>query len=125
MAAIVNVDAVVPCGADRARARLEAVLDRQQPQRPVPGRTSVSKIHWMSGRRLRSLLPTADVTLAVTEIDDVSCLLTVRGSYRPPFGRVGSLANRTVMHRFADATATEFTARLARTLAHDPGEGLP
>ena len=89
------------------------------------GRTSVSEMHWMSDRRYRRLVPTADVSLAVTAIDDVSCLLTVRGRYRPPFGRVGSLANRAVMHRFADATATEFTARLARALAHDSGKGLP
>jgi len=125
MAEIVNIDAVVPCGADRARTRLDAVLGTRGERRPGSGRTSVSEMHWMSSRRLSSLLPTADVSLAVTAIDDVSCLLTVSGRYRPPFGRAGLLMNRTVMHRFADATATEFAARLARALAHDSGEGLP
>jgi hypothetical protein len=125
MAAIVNVDAVVPCRADRARARLDTVLGSRGDQRPLLGRTSVSEMHWMSGRRLHSLLPTADVSLAVTPIDDVTCLLTVRGRYRPPFGRLGSLADQAVMHRFADATATEFADRLARALAHDSEEGLP
>lgn len=125
MAAIVNVDAVVPCAADRARARLDAVLGAQGKRRGRLGRTSVSDMHWMSDRRFRTLLPTADVSVAVTAIDDVSCLLTVHGHYRPPLGRLGLLANQMVMHRFADATANEFAARLAHTLAHDSGEGLP
>lgn len=123
MAAIVNADAVVPCGAEQARVRLDEALGAGAVQRAGPDRTSLSDLHWTSTRRLRALLPTVDLGVAVTAIDDVSCLLSVAGTYRPPFGWLGSLADRAIMHRFAAATAEEFTTRLAATLAHNPEEG--
>lgn len=125
MAAIVNADVVVPCAAGRARVRLDRVLGPRAVSASAVGRTSVSSMHWTSTKRLRPLLPVVDLGVAVTAIDDVSCLLTVAGSYQPPFGRLGSLADRAVLHRFADATANEFATRLGRALACDSEEGLP
>lgn len=128
MAVTISTDVVVPCRADRARKRLDATLSGCT--RRDYGRTSVSDLRWVPTGRLGSLYPTYQTGIAVTAIDDTSCLLTVAGVYRPPLGRFGRIADRAVMHRLAESTATDFTARLGRVIAHDAlpadeGEGSP
>ena len=127
MAETIRTDVVVPCRADLARTRLAAMLGTG---RRDYGRTTVSDLTWIPSGRLGRLYPTYDTGVAVTAIDDTSCLLTVAGGYRPPLGRFGRIADRAVMHRLAESTATEFTDRLARAIAHDSvpsdlGEGRP
>ena len=109
MAVNVSADVVLPCRAERACTRLDALLGAT---RLDDGRTSVARFHWESGGRLRRLYPTVDADIAVTAINDTSSLLTITGVYRPPFGAVGRIADRAVMHRFAESTATEFADRL-------------
>ena len=154
MAASVRTDVVVPCRADRARTRLDAVLGgsdghraticvgprrRRWPTKRVraeltdirdAGRTSVSDLRWAATGRMHRFFPTLDAGVAVTAIDDTSCLLTIAGGYQPPLGRFGRFADRTLLHRLAESTATDFADRLARALAHDArlvdtGEGQP
>jgi hypothetical protein len=74
---------------------------------------------------LDRLFPAFDAQVAVTAIDDTSCLLTIAGTYDPPFGRVGAVLDRTVMHGVAAATTTDFADRLGHALAHDAKEGMP
>jgi hypothetical protein len=74
---------------------------------------------------LDPFFPAFDAEVAVTAIDDTSCLLTIAGTYDPPFGRVGAVLDRTLMHGLAAATTTEFAARLRHALAHDAKEGMP
>lgn len=145
----VSTDVVVPCQADRARKRLDAVWGtvgehravvtvgprrRRWPTKQVRaemshhrdrGRTSVSALRWAPTGPLRRLYPVLDADVAVTAIDETSCLLTIAGVYRPPFGRFGRFADRAVMHRLAASTATDFADRLGRAIAHDAKEGRP
>ena len=114
MAVNISADAVLPCRADRARTSLDALLGATGSDE---GRTSITRLHWESDRRLRRLLPTVEADIAVTAIDDTSSLLTVAGEYLPPFGAVGRIADRAVMHRFAESTATEFVDQLRRVVA--------
>ena len=79
---------------------------------------------WTPTGGLARLFPTLHAGLAVTAIDETSCLLSVVGEYVPPLGRLGGAADRAGLHRVADSTVREFTNRLARTLAQDSGEGL-
>lgn len=149
MAVSISTDVVVPCRADRARKRLDAVWGtvgehrsliavgprrRRWPTKKVHaelsrhqdrGRTSVSELRWAPTGPLRRLYPTLDAGVAVTAIDETSCLLTIAGVYRPPFGRFGRFADRAVMHRLAASTATDFADRLGRAIAYDAKEGRP
>jgi hypothetical protein len=144
MSATVNVDAVVPCRADRARTRLDAALGTEDHRAMVPvgprrrrwpttpvrtemsdqrgaGRTSLAHLRWVPTGHLRRLLPVLDAGLAVTAIDDTSCLLVITGGYRPPLGRFGWIADRALLHRLATSTAVDFAERLAAALAHETG----
>ena len=90
MAVSVNTDVVVPCRADRARRRLDAALGAAWTGARDSGRTRISTLHHTPTKRLDRLYPTFDAAVAVTAIDDTSCLLTIAGTYEPPFGRFGA-----------------------------------
>jgi len=114
MATRIKTEVVVPRRAEQTRTRLDAVLGASS--RRDRGRTSISELHWTPTGRWYRIYPTVDADVAVTAIDDTSCLLTIAGAYQPPLGRFGRLADRAVMHRFAASTATEFADRLSRAL---------
>ena len=121
----VSTDALVPCRADRVRSRLDARLGAAITRRRELGRTSIVHLHATAARGVERLYPTFDGSVAVTAIDDTSCLLTVAATYEPPFGRLGAVLDRTVMHGVAASTAAEFTHRLSHALTHDAWEGSP
>jgi hypothetical protein len=125
MAVRVNTDVVVPCGADRASDRLDAALGPTLTRRHERGRTRISNLRHTPARRLDRLYPAFDAAVAVTPIDDTSCLLTIAGTYEPPFGRLGVALDRTVMHGLAASTVSDFADRLGRALAHEAKEGMP
>lgn len=125
MTASVNTDVVVPCRVDRACSRLDAVLGAAWTDRHERGRTRISTLRHTPARRRDRLYPAFDAAVAVTAIDDTSCLLTIAGTYEPPFGRFGAVLDRTVMHGLATSTATDFADRLGRALVHDAKEGMP
>lgn len=89
------------------------------------GRTSVAGLRWTPTGSMHGIFPSLDAGIAVTDIDDTTCLLTIVGGYRPPFGRFGAVADRLFLHRLAVSTAAGFADRLARSLAHDSEEGPP
>jgi hypothetical protein len=120
MTVSVRTDVVLPCRADRACGRLDATLGRAMTARREHGRTRISTLRRAPVRRL---YPAFDAEVAVTAIDDNSCLMTISGSYQPPFGRLGALLDRTVMHGVAASTTAEFADRLARALAQGDKEG--
>ena len=125
MAISVETDVVVPCRADRACGRLDAALGSALKASHARGRTRISTLRPELTGRLDRLFPTFDAAVAVTAIDDTSCLLTIAGTYEPPFGRLGAVLDRTVMHGLAASTAADFAERLGRALAHDTEEGMP
>ena len=123
MAVSVKTDVVLPCRADQARIRLQSALGRTMAARRQDGRTSIATLTPAHTGRADRLLPSFDTSVAVTAIDDTSCLMTIAGTYEPPFGRFGALLDRTVMHGLAASTTAEFADRLARALAHKEKEG--
>jgi hypothetical protein len=154
MAVSVLTDVVVPCRADLARARLDGVLGRAVSERGrirvgprrrrwptrqvsvrmgdsrIGERTSLADLTWAPEGRLRRCFPVLQAEVAVTSMDDTSCLLTIAGDYQPPFGGVGRLADRALLHRMAVSTTKDFADRLAAALARDNEiarhrEGLP
>jgi hypothetical protein len=125
MTAQVHAESVVPCSADRAVLRLAKVVGAPRLGSPrQQRRTTISSWWWTPTGRFAHCFPELHAELAVTAIDDTSSLLSVVGGYVPPFGAVGSLADRAGLHRIATATVTEFTNRVARALA-EPEEGSP
>lgn len=123
MAVSVKTDVVLPCRADRARVRLQSTLGLTVATRGRDGRTAIATLTPTHMGRADRLLPSFDTSVAVTAIDDTSCLMTIAGTYEPPFGRFGALLDRTVMHGLAASTTAEFADRLARALAHGEKEG--
>lgn len=125
MAVTVKTDVVVPCRADRACGRLNAALGSALRGSRDRGRTRISTLRPEPTGRLDRLYPTFDAAVAVTPIDDCTCLLTIAATYEPPFGRLGAVLDRTVMHGLAASTTADFADRLRRALAHDTEEGMP
>jgi len=139
MASQVRGEAVVPCRGDRARAHLPARLSANvgvnrwpRPHKRVRARlgvpharreTSVSSLWWAPTGPWAAFFPALRAGLAITEIDETSCLLVVVGDYTPPLGRAGAVADRVILHRLAAATVQDFTNRLAHALVADVEEG--
>lgn len=136
----VCADAVVACDAARAVSRLAQALDAPAtvgPRRtallhkqvlahvgpPSPRRwTSVSRMRWTPMGRGAGLFPVLHAALAVTAIDETSCLLTVAGEYVPPLGRVGAVMDRAGLQRVAASTLDNFAGAIARALAQESKE---
>lgn len=60
---------------------------------------------------------TADLILAKLGHDETK--LTLKGTYQPPLGPLGKLADRTVLHRVAEATVKDWMDRLAAALSSE------
>lgn len=58
---------------------------------------------------------TADLILSSRGHDVTE--LTLKGTYQPPLGTLGKLADRTVLHRVAEATVKDWMDRLAAALS--------
>lgn len=58
---------------------------------------------------------TADLILASRGLDETE--LTLKGTYQPPLGTLGKLADRTILHRVAEATVKDWMDRLAAALS--------
>lgn len=84
--------------------------------------TSVSPMRWTPTGRVARLFPVLDAALAVTPIDETSCLLSVAGEYVPPLGRVGAVMDRAGLQRVATWTLDDFAGRVARALALESKE---
>jgi hypothetical protein len=125
MAVTVKTDVVVPCRADRACGRLDVALGSALAGSRERGRTRISTRRYPPPRRLDRVYPAFEAAVAVTAIDDTSCLLTIAGTYEPPFGRIGAVLDRTVMHGLAASTAADFADRLGHSLAAHDKEGMP
>lgn len=58
------------------------------------------------------LFPRLEGQLIVAPIDEGSSSLRLRGSYQPPFGWIGDVANRLLLARFAQLTVREWLVRV-------------
>lgn len=74
-------------------------------------------IRWEAAGSSSAAFPVLDADLRLTPAGDQLTLLTLTGSYRPPFGRAGEAVDRAVMHRVATATVRNFLASMAVVLS--------
>jgi hypothetical protein len=61
-------------------------------------------------------LPGLDGDLELAAVGPRRSQLSMTASYEPPFGLIGRLADRALLHRVAEATVKDFVDRIARAL---------
>jgi hypothetical protein len=76
------------------------------------GATMVVPLRWVATGVLGGAFPVLDANLELTATEDGTDLLVV-GAYRPPFGVLGAVVDRLVMHSVAQATMRSFVSRIA------------
>jgi hypothetical protein len=62
------------------------------------------------------LFPELNADLILSKAGSEQTNLTLRGTYKPPLGPLGRLADRAVLGRVAEATVADWMERLARAL---------
>ena len=65
------------------------------------------------------LFPELKADLMLAHVGPSLTRLTVQGTYEPPLGVVGRVADRAVLGRFADATIRNWLDRLAESLSDE------
>jgi len=66
------------------------------------------------------LAPELAAELEIQAVEERSTLITLLGDYRPPYGAVGTVADRLLMHRVAEAGLRRFFASLLKELRSVP-----
>lgn len=75
-------------------------------------------IHWtVSGAA--SLFPELEADLWLTNLGSHKTRLTLKGTYQPPLGPLGRLADRALLGRVAEATIADWMERLAAAVIAD------
>jgi hypothetical protein len=82
----------------------------------------VYPIHW-TATGATMLFPELDADLILTKRGSKSTSITLRGTYRPPLGPIGRLADRAVLGRVAEATIKNWVDRLASALVLETRSG--
>lgn len=78
----------------------------------------VYPIHWTaSGADILFPEMTADLVLSKSGAKQTK--VTLKGTYKPPLGPLGRLADRAVLRRVAEATVADWMERLAAALSAD------
>jgi hypothetical protein len=82
-------------------------------------------IRWEAAGSSSGVFPVLDADLRLAPAGEQLTLLTLTGSYRPPFGRAGEAVDRAVMRRVAAATVRNFLASMAAVLTRQDTESSP
>lgn len=85
--------------------------------RRTPGVTLVP-IKWRAAAD-SSLFPALDGQIELAKLGLATTQLGISASYEPPFGAVGKIADRALMHRIAEVTVKDFLERIGERLEHD------
>jgi hypothetical protein len=75
-----------------------------------------------------ALLPAMDAEIEVAPMGAAHTQLAMTARYTPPFGMVGRVADRALLHRVAEATIKDFLDRVAGRVEERlaaPGNGSP
>lgn len=67
------------------------------------------------------LFPKLNAELLLAHVGKNLTRLAIEGTYDPPLGVVGKVADRALLGRFADATVRNWLDRLAESLQSEPG----
>ncbi len=74
-------------------------------------------MRWEATGAAGALFPVLDADISLAPATGDKTMLSLAGSYRPPFGRLGSGLHRTILSRVATATVRELLRSLADALA--------
>jgi hypothetical protein len=83
------------------------------------GATMTVPLRWEADGAAGDLFPVLDADLILARAGDDQVQLGLSGSYRPPFGKMGVLLDRTVMSRVGTATIRSLLDKMAEMIA-DP-----
>ena len=98
-------------GKRRMARRIEVELG---PLHPVGGVTLLP-IRWKAASHA-GVFPTLDGHLEIAPIGKSRTQLGLSASYEPPFGLLGKIADRALMHRVAEITVKDFLDRIGERL---------
>ncbi len=88
-------------------------------------RTAGLALRWEATGAGGGLFPVLDADLKLAP-DGQGTVLTMAGSYRPPFGPLGETLDRAILRRVAAATIRSFIAQVAAQINGQPGpNGAP
>ena len=74
-------------------------------------------LRWEATGLAGGLFPALDADLSIAAEGQDKTRITLKGSYRPPFGRLGVGVDRVLMHRVASATMSALLRSVADALA--------
>ena len=77
----------------------------------------VVSIRWEAAEGGR-LFPVLDGDLELAPLGPEQCRVILAASYTPPFGPLGHVLDRALLHRLAESTARSFLVQLAAHLEH-------
>lgn len=80
------------------------------------GEVCAVPIRWEAAH-LPQLFPVLDGDVELAPLGPDQCRLVLRGSYRPPFERLGRVLDSVLLHRIAESTIRSFLVRVADSLA--------
>jgi hypothetical protein len=78
----------------------------------------VYPIHW-TAQGAGLLFPELNADLMLSKSGPSTTVLTLRATYKPPFGVLGRLVDRALLGRVAEATVVDWMDRLAEALSSD------
>lgn len=77
------------------------------------GDTTVIPIRWVATGPAADLFPPLDANVELDPAEGGTSQLALRGSYRPPLGRVGESLDQVLLHQVAGATVRGFLSHLS------------
>lgn len=113
---------VGPLGSVRGLSKLVQVRFLEPVQR---GATMTVPLRWEATGAAGELFPVLDADLILARDGGRRTLLALAGSYRPPFGKAGTVLDRAVMHRVAAATIRSLLGQVAQAIAHPAARKHP
>ena len=90
----------------------KAVHARVLPARQVR-ETVVIPLRWEPTGRAGRIYPSLDANLAITAVDESTCVLSMVSTYTPPLGAIGVGLDKVALRRVGQATIEAFLRRLA------------
>lgn len=107
-------------GTRRVARRIEVELGAL---RPMNNGVTLLPIRWKAASQT-GLFPALDGQLEIAPIGKSRTQLGLSASYEAPFGMLGKIADRALMHRIAEITVKDFLERIGDRLesSGEPGE---
>jgi hypothetical protein len=94
-------------GTRRVARRIEIKLDDPRRTEGV----TLLPVHWQAASQ-SNLFPALDGLLEIAALGVTTTQVGISASYEPPLGFVGTIADRALLHRVAEATVRDFMDRI-------------